>query len=446
MDLDLEEEILPAETQDQELELSEDLSLDMDLDLEEEILPAETQDQELGLSEDLSLDMDLDLEEEILPTETQDQELELSLDDGDVLAVDEAPTPASAVGPTGAADDLLTAAETQDDGFDLTDLDDLLEDSESQPQVPDAEELIELSLDEGQESEAETEPAFDLGNEDAASTSAGVPEPGDDDLDLSGFDEMLAADHEPEKPEPEELELSLDDGAEFDLAGEPDLELDDETDKAAVAPAGDIHDDGLDLGGLDSLLDEESEQDDESEPEDLELSLDDDSDQMPLEEPVIEMAEQENADGDLGAIEDLEFELDAEFEDKPVSKATTNDQTEDTTEADEELDLSDIEKMLEDDTLASETSSQVGDLEVAGGAEKWIDDAADDLGLTAEGELDLTDIEAAIDNTDDSVDAGIDDDQELELDLEPFEGLPEEQGDELDLKLEMEEDSSSAVK
>ena len=125
----------------------------------------------------------------------------------------------------------------------------------------------------------------------------------------SYFDDMLAADHEPEKPEPEELELSLEDGAELDLAGEPDFELDDETAKAAAAPAGDKHGDGLDLDGFDSLLDEVGEQDDESEPEDMELSLDDDSDQMTLKEPVIEMAEQENANEDLGAIYDPEFEL-----------------------------------------------------------------------------------------------------------------------------------------
>jgi pilus assembly protein FimV len=394
---------------------------------------------EVVAEEDLSLDMDLDLEEDTIPAEAQDQELELSLDDGDGLALDEEPATAS-------ADDLLSDVRTLDDEFDLTDLDDLLDEKEAQVETPEADEEIAFSLDEELEAETETAPAFELGKEDPATASAAVPGTGDDDLDLSGFDDLLADDHETEQPEPEELELSLDDGDEFELTGDTGFDLDEKTDTAAVAPADDAFDDSLDLGGLDSLLDDEGEQDDESQPEEMELSLDDDSDQMTLEEPVLEMASDEKADEELGEIEDLEFELDAEFEDKPVSKAAAKDQTEEADEADEEIDLSDIEKMLEDDTLVPEPSSQTGDLDLdmVGGAEKWVDDTADDLELESDGELDLTDIEAAIDDDDDSADGGIDDDQELELDLEPFEGLPDEQNDGLDLKLEMESDSSSA--
>jgi len=400
-------------------------------EVESEILqPEEIIDQ------DLSLDMDLDLEEEISAEETEeteDQELELSLDDGDVRSEDKAAPPEMATG-------------THDDELDLTDLDGMLDEDAAQVETPDVDDQIAFSLDQGQEPGADKEQTFAMGKGDEGATVAAAPEPGDDDLDLSGFDDLLAEDDETEKPEPEELELSLDDGAEFDLDGQTDFEPDKKTDTAASAPAAENQDDGLDLGGLDALLDEVDGQDDESEPEDLELSLDDDSDQATLSEPVLEMETEDKADAELGGIEDLEFELDAEFEDKPVSKAATDHQIEDRDEADEELDLSDIEKMLEDDTLVPEAGSQGEDQDLVGGAEKWVDDATDDLGLTADGELDLTDIEAAIDDADDSVDAGIDDDQELELDLEPFEGLKEEQDNELDIELEMEKDSSSAAK
>ncbi len=428
-----------------EIDPGENIEMILD-DFEEALSKPEEVENDIFLpeevvDEDLSLDLDLDLSEETPQPQVEDQELELSLDDGDLLAVDKEPAPDAATEP---ADDLPAALETIDDELDLTDLDGLMDEKELQAETPEADEQLSFLLDDGRESGSDIEPALSMEKEDIAETSAAVPEPGDDDLDLSGFDDLLAEDLGTEKPEPEELELSLDDGAEFGLDEETDVEPDKESEAATITPAADKQDDGLDLGELDSFLelDEEDGQADESEPEDLELSLDDDFDQASLDEPVLEMATEDKADGDLSGIEELEFELDAEFEDKPIAKAATKDELEDADEADEELDLSDIEKMLEDDTLVAESGTQAGDLDLnaTGGAEKWVDEP----GLEPDGELDLTEIEAAIDDADSSGDADIDDDQELELDLEPFEGLHEEQEDELDFKLEMEGNSASA--
>ena len=430
----------------------EDLSSDLDLDLEEESAGPELKDREPELSladsgdkeaetlaDDLDLgDLDAVLDDKALLSDSEDEhdELELSLDDGDTLGLDKEPVSELAGGQ-------VPADVAHDDEFDLTDLDELLDvdEEQEQAQAPESDEEIAFSPDEVRDLDVESEPAPGLEKEDGEPAEAVVSGAADDDLDLSGFDALLDEDLETEKPEPENLELSLDDQAGLDLAEEPALEMEAEAEPADSRPVADLQGDDLDLGGLDALLDEVDEQAEQSGPEELELTLDDESEQAP---PAVAGAD-EKADKDAVELEDLEFELDAEFEDKPVSKGVPEDQTEASSEADEELDLSDIEKMLEDDTLVPEPTQQAGDLDLdlVGGAEKWADEAADDLGATADGEIDLSEIEAAIDSADEDIDTGIEDDFELELDLEPHEEAKEEQGDELDFKLEMESDSSS---
>ncbi len=403
--------------------LGEDIEMVLD-DFEDAL--GEPEKAESGISlpeeaveEDLSLDIDLDLEEETPAPAAEDQELELSAD------ID-------------VSDSTGGMPETPSDDLDLGDLDALLDEEALPLDVEDEVDELELSLDDGNELELE--------EEDRTETPAAVPESLDDDFDLSGFDELLDEDQEAEEPEPEELELSLDDEAELELAEEPALEPEMQIEPQTGKPAAEIQDDDLDLAGLDKLLDDVEDQADESEPEELELSLDDEPEQASLEEPVLEMADDEKAEEELSGLEDLEFELDAEFEDKPVSKAAAEDQIEASAEVDEELDLSDIEKMLEGDTLAPEPSPQAEELDfdLPGGAEKWADEGGDDIGLGADGEIDLTEIEAAIDAADQDLDSGVDDDQELELDIEPYEEEKEEPGDELELELEMESDSSTA--
>ena len=452
MDFELDEEadfqnhaVEPAAAADSDdISLGEDVEMALD-DFEEALgKPEEPQVGELPdnalADEDLSLDMDLDLEEETASVETADEELELSLDEG--------PEEVGEQEQEAAADDL-----------DLSDLGSVL-DEETLPADVDIEnEELELSLDEGPEEAGEQKQEavaddLDLGDlasvldEEAPSTDVGaeneelelsLDESSDvaadeapvemqtDDFDLTDLDDLLdEEDQQEEASDIEDVELSLDEDEGLGLEAEPSI---------ASAGTDEMAEDDLDLTGLDDLLDDDVEAGtDQPENEDLELSLDDQS------EPVSEKPEEE-----LEGLEELEFELDAEFEDKPVSKTSAGEQDEESVPSeDEELDLSDIEQMLEDDTLVPETPAAVGDSGddlMAAGAEKWVEDTAKDHGLGEEAEIDLSEIEAAIEAADDEPVEDIDLDEELELDLDHESESEEAQSEELELKLEMESES-----
>ncbi len=435
--------------------VDEELSLDFDMDLAEEIPPPDEKEQEpapgavdsasqvsrdepVEAADEFDIsDLDTLLEEDeavsASAAEPEIEEMALSLDDGEDVPLDQA----SALEPEATPDDDLKTGAKTDDKLDLSDLDGILDEKSETDEIA-------FSLDEDQSLEFDEEPALELAKDGENTPPAGAaPEIAGDDLDLSGFDDILAEDENAETRDPslEELELSLDE--------ESPLQLEKEIESKTEAGAAALESDDLDLGGFDALLDEADDQADTSEMEESELSLDDGFEKTPDEEPALELALDGKADEDLGELEALEFELDAEFEDKPVSQETAARQSQDAVEEDdEELDLSDIEKMLEDDTLVPETGGgPVGDLELdlEGGGEKWIDDAADDdLGLEHDEEIDLSDIEDALDSADDGMDTDLDIDEELELDIEPHDdGIEEDQGDELELKLELESEASA---
>ena len=441
LNMDLDEE---PETAEEEAGSGNDADqvLDEDLTLDEAPAPSEDQPalEETPLSDDQEDDevfdlsdldglMELDEEEEEAAEESGPggEGTELSLDD---LTLDEAPAPSEdqpALEETPLSDD-----QEDDEVFDLSDLDGLMELDEEEEEA--AEESgpgdggAELSLDEDLSLDIE---------EATAGTSSEAPT---DDLDLSdlgGLDTMLDEDSQTEDSELEDLELSLDDeqedGAAEDL--ELTLEMDDNADQSGSREAGQ-GDDDLDLGGLDSLLDEEDSAD-ESELEDLELSLDDDGSEPTASDDLsLELSD----DGKNEEAEDLEFSLDSEFEDKPGSDSDAGEAAGE----DEELDLTDLEQMLENETLVPEPipQDQESDLSLTGKDEKFTEKDAESLGLDSGAELDLSEIEAAIDSADEDKDDGEEEDMELELDLESHavgeQELQEAPDDDLELDLEME--------
>jgi hypothetical protein len=350
--------------------------------------------------------------------------------------------------------------EAASDDVDLLGADLVLEADEPEAAAPEtADQELELSLDDDEQ------PDLDLVSEQPAVAEA-ESEEALDDLDLSDLDAVLGLDEEsdqaaldlPESTGEEELELSLDDDTETaadELAGleldeEPELKLDDEPDSGAMeelelemasddllaeSPADDGGD--LDLSDLDAMLSDAPEDSEAAletdEALDLELELDDDA------------AAAETTGEDL---EELSFELDSEFEDEPVLEEPKEEAV--SALDDEEIDLSDIEQMLEgDDTAATIGLAEEPAEAVDESGEKWAGDG--ELELDDADEIDLTEIEAAIDAADKEAGEDISLEQELSLDDEEpvpkpdLESGPEPEMElELDdLALELESDSST---
>ncbi len=413
-----------------------DLDMDFSLEVEPDIEPpvgASDATSEEGI-DDLDLDMDFDLdatddgddavavapEIALEDSGTSSEELELDLEDiGDTdftLETDAAEQP-EAVGST------APASEEPD----LTDLDLDFEDAsiEAEPAAQDQELSLEeddglsLDMDEGDELSAET----------AEET---------DDFDLKELDDMLGATDDLGKVSSGKARELIDEDSELSLDEAPA-----QRPEAAQEPTLDVEtpedEEDLDLSELDAMLDV-----DEGQPE--------------LDEGELELEPVSDDDMDL-ELEDLDFELDAEFEDKPVAQSSEvkNDATsvqnkEDTAAAqDEEIDLTDIEQMLEDDDEVLDTQQLEADfLGLDGeGGEKWAKGEAPELDIDNTDEIDLGEIEAAIDMADkEDATGGIEmkelTDEELSLDdsSSPDDGLEIELEEDLELELELENGES----
>ena len=233
-------------------------------------------------------------------------------------------------------------------------------------------------------------------------------EPSLDDLSLDldteeegeAVEEPAAADAE--KAIDDELDLQLDMEEEIAPEKQPETEF---------SPL----EDDLDLSGLESLLeeDEAGEEDRttvaEEEVEDLELSLDD-SDFAPE-------ADAAAADEVDEALEDLSFDLDKEV---PVETADL----EEAADVDQEIDLSEIEKMLEEPEEAGPKFTAAPDqdldldIEASLETEKWMSESGEEDQLVADEELDLSDLEQALEDVDEEAPDEGPEDAELELDLD----------------------------
>lgn len=245
--------------------------------------------------------------------------------------------------------------------------------------------------------------------DDTPQEEAAVPESADDELDDLSLDFDLESDVEPVQAEPgtdatdvpeDDMELSLD----LEDAGS------DADQPAAKAP---VLEDDLDLSSLEGLLDDDDADEADSatmvadEPEDLELSLDMDD----------ELSVADDGDASDDALEDLAFDLDGEAKTEDADLGAADD-------GDQEIDLSEIEKMLEEPESDSAKFSSVPDqdldldIEASLETEKWMSESGDEDQLVMDEELDLSELEQALDDID--MDAADDtpEDAELELDID----------------------------
>ena len=414
----------------------EDLEFELDhldLTLDEDEPPAEpaavsedTEGEDLGL-----FDEDNDLEDDKsevveLETEALDRALESSLEEDEASALE---TEASAAEESTATED--------DYDLDLSDLDAVLglDDTSEQaaleiPDIPEDEnlelslddtldtesdELSELELDEAPTLEPEEEPTLELDEEPALEL--------DEDPALELEEEpALELDEEPALELGEEPALELDEEPvlELDDDTEPVLELESESD-GADATADEVDD--LDLSDLDAMLEDSPEGPD--------------SGDMAVEEPELELELESDDSATQGDedLEDLSFELDSEFEDESTAQETASVDEAAPPKEDEELDLSDIEQMLEGDeaAVAADTAPEAAE------GEKWAADG--EVELNDADELDLTDIESAIDDADSEAASSLDlkiDDEELTLSDEPGEETADTEIELDDLELELE--------
>ncbi len=280
--------------------------------------------------------------------------------------------------------------------------------------------------------------------ESAASADEGLPETMDDleDLDLTLDVEKDAQAPQTAAGAPEAVDTSLDDlSLDFDLEPDADIteapsaddagivvdeELDltldsDDLDAVKMEPASDSPalDDDLDLSSLEGLLDDDEASGDDSvtmvvdQDEVLALDMDD--------ETPADVSDTVGAPGGE-TLEDLEFDLDGDGKVESVD-------LDDADDTDQEIDLSEIEKMLEEpedgDAKFSVMPEQDLDLDIEASleTEKWMSESGDEDQVVADDDLDLSDLEQVLDEVDtDAVDDSRED-QELDLDLGDGEAL-----------------------
>jgi pilus assembly protein FimV len=147
-------------------------------------------------------------------------------------------------------------------------------------------------------------------------------------------------------------------------------------------------------------------------------------------------------------LEDLEFNLDADDGDEAVDIDVADD-------GEQEIDLSEIEKMLEEPETEGADLSAIPeqdldlDIEASLETEKWMSESGDDGSLVRDEELDLSELEQVLEDVDTEESDETPEDPELELDLGDGVGLgtPTETvaiDNELDFDLSDFEDDGSA--
>jgi pilus assembly protein FimV len=252
-------------------------------------------------------------------------------------------------------------------------------------------------------------------DDDAVPTETGASESVDASLDDLSLDFDL-------EPEADSTEASS--SANTGPTGDEDLDLalDDDSDGVMeTAEQESVLEDDLDLSSLEGLLEEDEVSLDDSETMaaddgeelDLALDLDDETPMDAVDSPTAPGGE---------TLEDLEFDLDGD------GKAETLD-IDDADDADQEIDLSEIEKMLEEPETGEAKFSAMPeqdldlDIEASLETEKWMSDAGDDDQVVIDDDLDLSDLEQVLENVDSDAADDTPEDQELELDLDDGEAL-----------------------
>jgi predicted Zn finger-like uncharacterized protein len=280
--------------------------------------------------------------------------------------------------------------------------------------------------------------------ESAAPTDEGLPETLDD---IEGLDLTLDAETDGQASPagavaPEAVDASLDDlSMDFDLepdadtseapsaadegiAIEEDQDLTLDLDDAEAGKMGSVSeppavDDDLDLSSLEGLLDDDEVDGDDSvtmvvdQDEVLALDVDD--------ETPADVEDTARAPGDE-TLEDLEIDLDGDDKVEAID-------IDDADDTDQEIDLSEIEKMLEEPEAGDAKFSVVPeqdldlDIEASLETEKWMSESGDDDQVVADDDLDLSDLEQVLDEVDTNAADDTPEDQELDLDLGDGEAL-----------------------
>lgn len=451
LDLDDIDSLMEDEADESpEAPLAEELELSLDdgIDEEPEVSTPVDEDDSLDLSD---LDEMLGEDDTSPGADAEMEDLELSLDDDTGKGLEEVTALELE-----ADEDVSLDDSGKEDELDFNDIDTWLDEDDKVADAIDSPDQ-ELGLNEDVE--------LPLDEKSAPESDAITPAEESDEFDLTDLENMLDEDEPPadsggEAVGDDELVLEMEsDSADESDAAEDDFDLSELSDSVLEGDeveAKDSIDDDLGLSLDDDLglsLEDEPEPEpfsEDSVDDDLELSLDDDLGLSLEDEPEPELSSDPMASEEGNDLEDLDFELDSEFEDKPI--ADQNDEisldeapVEKEIEAQGEVDLSDIEKMLEDDTIVPAA------MDATISADSDLD--SDDL-LSAgseDGEIDLAEIEAAIDGADaESQDElSLDDEEDIELDLEldesesvdkPEESKEPEESEDFDLDLDLDLD------
>ncbi len=376
-----------------------------DDDIADEVDDAVSQalDEDLG---DLSLN----------PDDTDDDGVTMIADlDGDTLGLDLASESDD--------DDDLSAtllADLDDDGLDLA-ADEKPDDDQTVVVDLDADDLdLDLPVEIDDDDDSVTMLITDLDDDETGDLGDNFSLELDDDLGLADASPEAVIEAE------DDLELSLDleldddtlsieatdsesdDTTLDDLSLDLDLDADDDDGTIPASAAPSVFEDDLDMSSLDTVFDERD--DDTTVPS----AAEDDDD---LTELVLEMEDKPSADkasdGDAAdeTLADLELELDENEQTGPIGDD----------DADGELDLSEIEKMLEEPKSGGQSLTvpeQDLDLDIDADleSEKWMSESGNDQ-LVADEELDLSELEQALDDVDTDAQEDITEEPELELDL-----------------------------
>jgi len=466
--LDSEPDIEPGQNQELELPdlgldtdissgssggVSEELDLELDFgaesasDSDDDIPVGKAMDAGPDGSEELSLDLDFDFDTPEVttgtdngPAEDATEDLGFDLD----LNFDDAEK----------GEETIAAVQMdQTEGFNLDDIDDLLDlEDASEEVVSDelTEDLAAFDLDLDDDPQADGKEAADAGSEDLDFSL---------DLDLDA--------------EPDATPVSDDDLIADEPLDDLDFELDIESDEAVGEPndAMDAEETAeLDLSELEDIIDDDAGASDDSadavEDVDFELDLDFDGEQgaTPAEKDII-MDETEDLDlsgldealeieqaADMPAddeddLEDLDLDLD--LDDEAL-------ETDDEGSPEEDFELTDLDEMLVDDG-ESEDGEEAGSAADDFGLELDLSDTAEDSSGSDElddGEFDLSDMDDMLEMDEPEASAeeqlvSPDDDLDLDMpydDAVPAEGQEEEAADiELDFDMDDDETAPGAV-
>ncbi len=438
---DISDSELSADADDFALEMDEDLGAELESDEEFGDLAIDDADDELpdlddmmdfddeeptiaeadeDVSGDLELDMDVDLDEDedILSEEIgslDDDELGLDLEEELTAEADETELGHVEAGEEGLAD--LDMDLDDLDQVDETDLD--LEETDLEVEAAETEGADALDL-----SDLEDLVASDA---DSDLEAVAVEAPEDDALDLE-------LDSEEMEPAALDTDSAVDEADELDLSDLEDLvESDADTDlEAVVADTSDDTD--LDLSDLDDVLETEEEPAQEALAAEPSEALDLDSEPL-MDEPVMDSAagpddsdeldlseldgimEADETAAETVSADDLNEELELDFE---VDEGAPETAAVETADVSDELEMTDLEKMLEpDETPTSGGADELDldldlDLEDESGLE--VDaPAAEDVGTD---DAEFLDIETMLEESEDTAAAGAGAEEPVELDLD----------------------------